>query len=853
MKGSVENSAIIKAAVSAAPYSIDKPYDYLVPAKFLDDAFPGIRVLLPFGRGNRVCEGIILFRGEGEKRPGLKPILKLLDQKPVLDESGIALALWIRQRYFCTMFEAIRTILPAGLWYRLRKVWRLSEDWVEQEIQEEREEDALDLHAHLSLKELQIVQVLKAKNSPVDLETLEKSCGPELSPILRELEKKGVLVCETDVNQNVKDKTRRMAELTEHAQEFLIAADYTGSKKRISQQRKAVLNLLSASGRLSTSEICYFTGVTLRLLRAMEKDELLKFTEEEEFRVPQSHAVDFIQELKSPAILNTEQEAAFQELKALTKTQKAEVALLQGVTGSGKTLIYLHMVQEILSQGRNAIVLVPEIALTPQIMQRFSSCFGDQVALFHSGLRLTERYDQWKRVKRGEVRVVLGTRSAIFTPLSNLGLIILDEEQEGSYQSENIPSYHARDVAKYLCVKNQALLILGSATPAIESVWAAENGIYHHVKLTQRYNGQPLPDVLIADLREEIRRGNPGLIGQALQQELEENLCRGEQSILFLNRRGNSRMLLCGECGYVPECPHCSLPLTYHSANGRLMCHHCGHTQWAFDTCPQCKGIMRRVGVGTQKVEEELRELFPKTKLLRMDADTVSGKHGSILRKFEQEKIPILLGTQMVAKGLDFGNVTLAGVLSADLSLYVDSYRAAERTFSLLTQVVGRAGRGGRPGRAVIQTYTPEHDVIRFAAKQDYQSFYEGEIRLRKLRRCPPFADIFTFTISGFEEGQVLESAAQVRERLYQLYHYHYRNNNYNNDDNANREKMQPEILGPAPPPILKLNNRYRYRVLLVDKNNTTVRNLISRILKEFANKKMNRGLHISVDCNAAN
>lgn len=262
---------------------------------------------------------------------------------------------------------------------------------------------------------------------------------------------------------------------------------------------------------------------------------------------------------------------------------------------------------------------------------------------------------------------------------------------------------------------------------------------------------------------------------------------------------------------------------------------------------------MRRVGVGTQKVEEELRELFPKTKLLRMDADTVSGKHGSILRKFEQEKIPILLGTQMVAKGLDFGNVTLAGVLSADLSLYVDSYRAAERTFSLLTQVVGRAGRGGRPGRAVIQTYTPEHDVIRFAAKQDYQSFYEGEIRLRKLRRCPPFADIFTFTISGFEEGQVLESAAQVRERLYQLYHYHYRNNNYNNDDNANREKMQPEILGPAPPPILKLNNRYRYRVLLVDKNNTTVRNLISRILKEFANKKMNRGLHISVDCNAAN
>lgn len=458
--------------------------------------------------------------------------------------------------------------------------------------------------------------------------------------------------------------------------------------------------------------------------------------------------------------------------------------------------------------------------------------------MLHSSLRMTERYDQWKRIRRGEVQVVLGTRSAIFAPLKNLGLVILDEEQEGSYQSENPPRYHTRDIAKYLCARDRATLVLGSATPAVETAWAAETGVYHRALLRRRYNDHSLPQVTIADLRQEIKAGNPGLIGTELRRELEENLARGEQSILFLNRRGSSRMLLCGECGHVPECPRCSVALTYHSANGRLMCHYCGHSERASEVCSECGGIMKHVGAGTQKVEEELRELFPEAGILRMDADTASGGHEKLLGQFEKERIPILLGTQMVAKGLDFENVTLVGVLSADLSLYVDNYRAAERTFSLLTQVVGRAGRGGKSGRAVIQTYTPGNDVIQCAARQDYEGFYQGEIRMRQLRRYPPFADLFTLTVSGAEEGSVLRAAVQVREQLRRLCAA------------PEMAASQPEVLGPAPAPVLKVNNRFRYRCVLVGKNDKATRDRVSWLLKEFANDRANRGLNIFVDCN---
>lgn len=818
----METAVIVKVAVSAAPYSIDKPYDYLVPEHLLDAAVPGVRAAVPFGRGNRESEGIILSRGNGEKLPGLKPLTAVLDREPVLDRAGIELALWIRQRYFCTLFEAVKAILPAGLWYQLREVWHLAEGMDRPAAEE----------ASAGIKRAPaVLDVLFASGGSAGADALRNVCGEEVSATLRAMQRAGVVSCETAAKRRISDKKRRMVELAVSAEDALAL---TEARRRSAPQRYEVARLLASTGRACAADICYFTGASMQTLRGLEKAGIVAFTEEEELRVPQVEPA----EPGPPIILNEEQQSAYDTILDLMEGSGAEAVLLHGVTGSGKTLVYLRLVQEAIKQGRTAIVLVPEIVLTPQMMRKFSSYFGDKAAMLHSSLRMTERYDQWKRIRRGEVQVVLGTRSAIFAPLRNLGLIILDEEQESSYQSENPPRYHTRDVGKYLCARDGAVLVLGSATPTVETAWAAEQGIYHRVRLRRRYNDHSLPQVTVADLRQEVREGNPGLIGTELRNELERNLERGEQSILFLNRRGSSRYVLCGECGHVPECPRCSVPLTYHSANGRLMCHYCGHSEAARDVCPDCGGIMKHIGVGTQKVEEELRELFPEAGILRMDADTAAGGHEKLLDRFEKERIPILLGTQMVAKGLDFENVTLVGVLSADISLYVDHYRAAERTFSLLTQVVGRAGRGGKTGRAVIQTYTPNNDVIQSAARQDYDSFYESELRLRRLRRYPPFADLFTFTVSGAEEGAVLRAAMGVRDMLRRLC--------------AAPEPPEdpPEVLGPAPAPVLKLNNRYRYRCLLVGKNDKRTRGQISWLLKEFANDRANRGLNIFVDCN---
>ena len=817
----METAEIVKIAVSAAPYSIDKPYSYLVPESLAAAAVPGVRVMVPFGRGNKESEGLILARVQEPKLPGSKAIRQILDPEPVLDKAGIDLALWMRGRYFCTVFEAVKTILPAGLWYGLREIWSLA-----------MEPEAARSAAVGIPGAWQVLDLLEKQGGKADIRVLRDALGDGAEKPLKAMKKAEILACETDAKRKIADKSHRMVELAVNTED---AYALTEPKRRSAPARYEVVNFLATAGRTPAAEVSYYTGASARTLKTMEKAGLIAFSEEEELRVPSLDDVEPGPEI----VLNEEQQWAFEEILGRAQAAKPSVTLLHGVTGSGKTQVYLRLVQETLALGKTAMVLVPEIVLTPQMMRKFSSYFGSRVAMLHSSLRMTERYDQWKRIRRGEVQVVLGTRSAIFAPLKNVGLIVLDEEQESSYQSENPPRYHTRDVAKYLCARDKSTLVLGSATPAVETAWNAEHGIYHKALLRRRYNRQALPEVLVADLKQEIRAGNAGMVGQVLRTELEENLRRGEQSILLLNRRGSSRYLLCGECGHVPECPRCSVALTYHSANGRLMCHYCGHSERSSDTCPVCGGIMKHVGTGTQKVEEELHDLFPGTEVLRMDADTAEGRHEQLLDKFEREQIPILLGTQMVAKGLDFPQVTLVGVLAADLSLYVDNYRAAERTFSLLTQVVGRAGRGGSAGRAVIQTYTPENDVIQCAARQDYQGFYEREIRMRRLRRFPPFADLFTFTVSGTEEGAVLRAAAAVREELRRLCAL------------PELAAGEPEVLGPAPAPVMKLNNRYRYRCLLVGKNDRPTREAVSWLLKAFANDRANRGMNLFVDCNS--
>ena len=818
----METADMVKAAVSAAPYSIDKPYSYLVPESLAAAAVPGVRVMVPFGRGNKESEGLILARVQEPKLPGSKAIRQILDSEPVLDKAGIDLALWMRGRYFCTVFEAVKTILPAGLWYGLREIWSLA-----------MEPEAARSAAVGIPGAWQVLDLLEKQGGKADIRVLRDALGDGAEKPLKAMKKAEILACETGAKRKIADKSHRMVELAVNTED---AYALTEPKRRSAPARYEVVNFLATAGRTPAAEVSYYTGASSRTLKTMEKAGLIAFSEEEELRVPSLDDVEPGPEI----VLNEEQQRAFEEILGRVQAEKPSVTLLHGVTGSGKTQVYLRLVQETLALGKTAMVLVPEIVLTPQMMRKFSSYFGSRVAMLHSSLKMTERYDQWKRIRRGEVDVVLGTRSALFAPLKNLGLIIMDEEQEGSYQSENVPRYDAREVAKYLCVREKAALVFGSATPTVETAWAVEQGSYQKALLRRRYNENALPEVLIADLRQEILNGNPGLISTPLRQELKKNLAAGEQSILFLNRRGSSRMLLCGECGYVPQCPRCSTAMTYHSANGRLMCHYCGHSEPAADTCPECGGWMKHVGVGTQKVEEELRELFPEAGILRMDADTTAGGHEEILQTFERERVPILLGTQMVAKGLDFENVTLVGVLSADISLYVDNYRAAERTFSLLTQVVGRAGRGGKTGRAVIQTYTPGNDVIRCAARQDYDAFYESEIRMRRLRRYPPFADLFTVTVSGTEEGRVLRAAVSVRETLRQL---------------CRRPELaagEPEVLGPAPAPVVKVNNRFRYRCTLVGKNDKATREMLAWLQKDFAKDSANRGMNLFVDHNAA-
>ena len=818
----METADMVKVAVSAAPYSIDKPYSYLVPDALAAAAVPGVRVMVPFGRGNKESEGLILARVQEPKLPGSKALRQVLDPEPVLDKAGIDLALWMRGRYFCTVFEAVKTILPAGLWYGLREIWSLAM------APETARSAAVGIPGAW-----QVLDLLEKQGGKADIRVLRDALGDGAEKPLKAMKKAEILTCETDAKRKIADKSHRMVELAVNTED---AYALTEPKRRSAPARYEVVNFLATAGRTPAAEVSYYTGASARTLKTMEKAGLIAFSEEEELRVPSLDDVEPGPEI----VLNEEQQRAFEEILGRVQAAKPSVTLLHGVTGSGKTQVYLRLVQETLALGKTAMVLVPEIVLTPQMMRKFSSYFGSRVAMLHSSLKMTERYDQWKRIRRGEVDVVLGTRSALFAPLKNLGLIIMDEEQEGSYQSENVPRYDAREVAKYLCVREKAALVFGSATPTVETAWAVEQGSYQKALLRRRYNENALPEVLIADLRQEILNGNPGLISTPLRQELEKNLAAGEQSILFLNRRGSSRMLLCGECGYVPQCPRCSTAMTYHSANGRLMCHYCGHSEPAADTCPECGGWMKHVGAGTQKVEEELRELFPEAGILRMDADTTAGGHEEILQTFERERVPILLGTQMVAKGLDFENVTLVGVLSADISLYVDNYRAAERTFSLLTQVVGRAGRGGKTGRAVIQTYTPGNDVIRCAARQDYDAFYESEIRMRRLRRYPPFADLFTVTVSGTEEGRVLRAAVSVRETLRQL---------------CRRPELatgEPEVLGPAPAPVVKVNNRFRYRCTLVGKNDKATREMLAWLQKDFAKDSANRGMNLFVDHNAA-
>lgn len=816
---------IAKIAVAAATYAIDRPFDYLVPSDLSESLQPGMRVAVPFGAGNRVSDGIVLscVDQEPEKPVKLKYVLAQLDQEPMLSSEFIQLALWIRDQYFCTVYDAARIMLPAGLWFSLKDCWKIASG-VDRETAYEA--------AGRSEQTRHLVEMLFANDGWAELGQIKLAFGTSNpNPAIHMLEEKGIIFHETSAARGIGDKSEQVAELALSPEDALAVV---APKRRRAPLQYNVVETLCSVGQVSAKELCYFTGASLSTLRTLERAGIITLSKREVYRRPELPDVP----TATPTVLNDQQHVAYDGLAELAEAGKPSAALLYGVTGSGKTLVYIKLIQKLQEQGRSAIVLVPEIALTPQLMERFISHFGKQVALLHSSLSAGERYDEWKRVRSGKATVVVGTRSAVFAPVRNLGAIILDEEQEPSYKSEQTPRYHARDVAKYRCARANALLLMGSATPAVETMYYARTGQYKLFEISCRYNEHALPLVDIIDMKKELRSGNGSCISTALAESLRQTIDKNEQAILFLNRRGAHRMVTCGECGQTTDCPRCSVKLTYHSANHRLMCHYCGHSQPLTERCPECGGMLTFVGVGTQKAEEELRERFPDAEILRMDTDTVTATHSheAILERFRKERVPILLGTQMVAKGLDFENVTLVGVLAADQSLYTGDCRAGERTFSLLTQVVGRAGRGNKTGRAIIQTYTPDNDVIQCAARQDYEAFYEQELRMRRMRKQPPFHDLLVISASGAEETAVLCGCMRLREAINEAL------------GKAPYDQYDYQLLGPAPATVAKVNNRYRYRITLRIKNTKEIRQLVAHLLRKSITDKRNKSVSFFAD-----
>ena len=807
---------VARVAVDKTLYSFDMLFDYAVPEYLQSKLSVGKRLLVPFGRGNKKRQALVMeLLNVDIPNPKLKEASAVLDDYPLLTDEMIKLVHSMKERYFCTYYDVIRAMLPVGVNYRIAFVYTLVRD-NEPVTPTDEQMKILSLFAN---KSKSIKQEILFKKLDIDCE----------SKALCELIEQGIIKKTENAMRRVGDASVKMLRLCEF--------DEDGVK--LTSRQREVCDLLKAVGAVSVKEVCYYTGVTQSVTDTLVKKGVCECIEQEIFRLPESSYSSDSDDI----VLTDEQNKAYNTLLSLYKSGKAAVSLLYGVTGAGKTSVFLKLMETVYRQGKGVIVMVPEIALTPQLVSIFKARFGQDVAVFHSALSMGERLDEWKRVKKGIAKIAVGTRSAVFAPFENIGLIIMDEEQEYTYKSESSPRFHARDVAKLRCFEHNALLVLSSATPAIESFYNAEKGVYSLCKLTKRYGKAQLPDVLVADMNEESPVGNSTGFSGLLIDSIAENLGRDEQSILLLNRRGYNTFVTCKSCKEVVTCPNCSISLTYHSANNRLMCHYCGFSMRITDKCPECGGTqLRYSGSGTQKAEQTLADIFPGARVLRLDADSTLAKqsHEKKLTEFKNGEYDILLGTQMVAKGLNFPKVTLVGVLSADQTLYSEDFRSYEKAFSLLTQVVGRSGRGDRPGRAVIQTYTPENPIMRLSAAQDYEEFYRSEIKVRKAMLYPPFSDICMIGVTGKKEEKCADAAREFTRTLCDVMKEKY-------------SDLPIRILGPSPASVYRVNNKFRYKIILKFRNSRRFRQMLSGVMTDFARERKFSDVTVFADINPDN
>ncbi len=806
-------------AVENVAYHFDILYGYLIPEHLRDAAVPGARVLVSFGSGAGKRLGVIFSLDTPETGKRYKALLDVLDQSPLFSEEALQLAVFLKERTFCTYYEAAKVQLPTGFQVKISLSFAALE---------------LKTPVRLSETEQRVHRFLLSAGGYLSKKEILAACALEgSSDVLERLLQKKLVVRNYAPTRSVGNLTVKTAVLhpTFSTPEAL-PADLTEKQRRVAE------TLLDV-GAASVKELCYFAGVTSAVISNLEKRGVLQIVDRETYRMPQ--ALNVRPDAKKAITLTPHQQTAFDHL--LEKYPRGGTALLYGVTGSGKTSVFLRLIDAVLQDGRQVIMMVPEISLTPQMMAIFKGRYGDAVAIFHSALSVGERKDEYRRVKDGKVKIAVGTRSAVFAPFDNLGLIVMDEEQEHTYKSESAPRYHAREVAKFRAKWHHALLLLASATPSMESYGFAKKGIYALETLPERYGDAVLPDVTVVDMKRDRQRGNKHTISIELTELLQKNLDEGRQSILLMNRRGYNTFVACDHCGEVVTCPSCSISLTYHAANGRLMCHYCGYSAPFTTVCPACqKHGLRYAGTGTQKIEEELGELFPQARVVRMDTDSTATRDAfeKKLLDFGSGKYDIMLGTQMVAKGLNFENVTLVGVLNADLSLHNDDYRSEERTFDLLTQVVGRAGRGKAKGVALIQTMTPENGVIQLARAQDYPAFFNTEIQIRKAMIYPPYCDICALCCTAEDEAKALQAAQQVLTRLKEMAQNEY-------------QDQHIIVLPVMPPRIGKMNNRFRFRILIKCKNTRRFRHMIHTLLVDFGRMPSMHAVSFSADINPEN
>lgn len=806
-----------KVVLSDASYGYDVEYTYRYPDILYGVLRPGMRVLVPFGRGNSKRIGLVTRIYEKQiSDDSIKPVLSLVDSEPLVTDELLDMVFWLKEHTFCTYFEGYRTIVPAGYSVVRQNAYSLANH----------KPDVI-----LSEEEKMLCQALSDAKSKKEFDRIiNERQSEEKSALISSLVEKGILEEDDVFKRRVGDETVRMVKLAPNYSE--------AAKSSFTAKQKSVIDFLLENESASVKEICYFLSITQTIINNMIKKGTLEEYRYESLRTP---SVYYTEKAGQPDIrLSDEQLEAYRGIVELIDKKKPAGALLHGVTGSGKTAVFIKLIKYVVDSGRSAVLLVPEISLTPQMVSRFVGIFGNLVAVIHSALSLGQRLDEYKRIKRGEAKIIIGTRSAVFAPCKDIGIIIMDEEGESSYKSDSAPRYHARDVAIKRCGYHNCVLLMASATPSLESYYYAKNSRYSLFRLSSRYGNTKLPEVVVADMLSEYENGNGGLFCSDMVRRINSQLKEKKQAILLLNRRGYNTNAYCPGCRTVLRCPTCLVPLTYHKSNGKLMCHYCGYFTKFEGRCPECgESKVRLSGLGTQRLEQELKEQFPDAGILRMDADTTYSRYAyeEKFRDFAEGRYDIMVGTQMIAKGLDFPSVTTVGVISLDNSLFAGDYKSYERTFSLLTQVSGRGGRGGGDAVAYIQTFVPDHHIIKLASKQDYEGFYEQEIAIRKELIYPPFCDILTVCFSSAIEKDAFSAANEfvemMRKKLGQT-----------------TEKFPLRVLGPARSGYGRINGKHKYALTIKCRLTKAFRQFISELLVEASKSRSFSAVKIYADVN---